>query len=225
MLKFKASLAFFLLLCSVASAQFPDLGGIGTSITSGGRGGGSQSEYVFDPDTFGVFYFYADNPNEEIPFLDSLLDNFQQYDPIRLRDFEYGNLGNVGSAHYQLFYEPIFRRGYDIGFHQYDLYQSHSGNTPYYRIKKNAFTRAYYSQQGQENHSFKGEYSRNFANGINLSLDYRRMKHDGQYVTQVNSINAFAGSVWYHAKGGRYDGYFSFNSNSIKEQDNGGVDI
>ena len=198
--------------------QFPGQGSFGN--TSGQSG--TQEEYVELIDTFGVYYFYVDNPNEETPFSDTLLAGFQQYDPIRNRDFEYANLGNQGSPARPLFFQPAFRKGFDIGYHQFDIYRLDKTNIPYYRLK-NPFTRAAYSQNNKDNLSFKGEYSRNFANGINVSIYALRSNHLGQIRNQRARNTAFANNWWYHDEKGKYDGFFAIVSNSNLHLNNGGI--
>ncbi len=199
--------------------QFPGQGGFGGGTTSPGS---TQQEFVELIDTFGVFYFFVDNPNEETPFSDTLLQHFQQYDPVRNRDFEYANLGNQGSPARPLFYQPTFRKGFDVGFHQFDIYHVNKTNTPYYRLE-NPFTRASYSQNNKDNLFFKGEYSRNFSDGINVSIFAQRSNHLGQFRNQRARNTAFANNWWYHDKNGKYDGFFAITSNSNLHLDNGGI--
>ena len=51
--------------------QIPGGGGFGN--TRGQTGGSPQGEFVEVIDTFGVQYFYVDNPNDETPFADTCL--------------------------------------------------------------------------------------------------------------------------------------------------------
>ncbi len=220
---FKQLSLSFLLLFFVAPlfGQFPGQGGggFGGNTQSGGT---PQGEFIELIDTFGVYYFFVDNPNEETPFSDTLLRHFQQYDVTRNRDFEYAHLGNPGSPARPLFFQPAFRRGFDIGLHQFDLYRIDKKNTPYYRLE-NPFTRAYYSQNNKDNLNFKGEYSRNFSDGINVSIYALRSNHLGQFRNQRARNTAFANNWWYHDKKGKYDGYLALTSNSNVHQDNGGI--
>ena len=199
--------------------QFPGTGGFGNF---GNQPSSSQEEFVELIDTFGVFYFYVDNPNEETPFSDTLLTGFQQYDPIRTRDFEYANLGNQGSPARPLFFQPTYRKGFDIGYHQFDIYHIDKTNIPYYRLE-NPFTRAAYSQNNKDNLSFKGEYSRNFSDGINMSIYALRTNHVGQIRNQRAFNTSFANNWWYHDKKGKYDGFFAIVSNSNLHRNNGGI--
>ena len=64
----------------------------------------------------------ADNSEDKKRFEDSSMLNFHLYDPIRQTKYEHAHLGTLGSAHRQLVYQQRFRRGFDAGFHSYDLY-------------------------------------------------------------------------------------------------------
>jgi len=222
-MRFKQLFLSFLLcfLLTPLFGQFPGQGGFGGN-TGGQSTGIPQGEYVELIDTFGVYTFFVDNPNEEAPFADTLLQHFQQFDPTRSRDFEYAHLGNPGSPARPLFFQPSFRKGFDIGLHQFDLYRIDKKNTPYYRLQ-NPFTRAAYSQNNKDNLSFKGEYSRNFANGINVSILALRSNHLGQFRNQRSRNTAFVNNWWYHDKKGKYDGFFAITSNSNIHENNGGI--
>lgn len=213
-------------------AQFPgnnQTGGFSTGTFGQANQGNTppQSQEV-EIDTFGVFYLYSDNPSEEYAFEDSTLFNFYQYDPILQGNLDYAHLGNLGSAHRPLVFQPIFRRGLDIGLHQYDLYQFTTDDVKYYRLEK-AYTQVYYSQGAdQADGYFKGTFSRNFANGLNFSMDYKRMSQLGQstqYPHQNGRNTGFNTGFWYHAKNNKYDGYFSYVSNTIEQENNGGIAV
>ncbi len=186
-----------------------------------------QEEYEVAPDTVDIYYFFADNPQEEFSFADSLLGNhFQQLDPARQRDLDYANLGNVGSAYRPIVYEPVYRQGFDMGLHQYDLYQVPASRVPFYRIDR-AFTNlAFYQRAEQGDSYFTGQFSRNFSDGLNFSIDYRRINMLGarnQFPNQRTRNTAVGTGLWYHSPGGRYDGFFSAAWNTIEQEDNGGI--
>lgn len=186
-----------------------------------------QGEYELLPDTSDVFYFYADNPGEDFVFSDSLLGGyFHQLDPTRQRDLDYVNLGNLGSAARPLVYEPIYRRGFDVGQHQFDIYQTPAPDLPFYRLER-AFTNvAYYQLADQADSYFTGQFSRDFADGINFSVDYKRISQIGrrnQFPNQNTRNTALATGVWYHSKDDSYDGFFSIAWNTIEQENNGGI--
>ena len=212
----------------ISGAERPPPGEEGTG--GPGEGGAVTFDDNYDNrDTFGVFSFFASNPNQEISFSDSLLSGYyHQYDPTRTRDWDYANLGIVGSAHLPLIYESRFRKGLDVGYHQYDLYLTPASELPYYRLEK-AFTNASYQQGAEQNDAMlSAQFSRNFANGLNYSLDYKRIAQKGslnQYPRQQNQHTSIATGMWIHSKNGRYDGFLALAANTIEHQDNGGIAV
>lgn len=186
-----------------------------------------QGEFDIGPDTLSIFHFFADNPGEEFSFTDSLLGNFfEQYDPARRRILDYVTLGNLGSAARPLFYEPRYRKGFDVGLHAYDLYMTTATDLPYYRIDR-AYTNINYFQRAEQADSYlTAKFSRNFANGLNFSVDYKRLSQLGrrnQFPHQNSRNTALATGLWYHSRDGRYDGFFAVAWNTIEQEDNGGL--
>ena len=148
---------------------------------------------VSESDTLDFTYFHQDNPGLEYGFSDTLLNqNFQQYDPIREGKLDYANLGYLGSAHHRLTYQPIFRQGFDIGYHQFDIYKFDGATLPYYRLTK-AFTNVWFlNGTTKRDGYFKGQFSRNFSKGINFSIDFKKINNTGMYKSQHASNTALA---------------------------------
>ena len=218
---------FFLLILSapaLVQAQQPTFPtGSGSRSSSGS---GSEQDAV-EVDTFEIFYFFVDNPNQEIPFSDSTLGNyFRQYDPVRKRDLDYRHLGNLGSAHEPIVFEAARRRGFEVGLNQYGLYMTEGDEMPFYRVERPYSNVSYTLGSEQADGYTSAQFSRNFANGLNYSLDYKRITQLGtqsQYPNQNNRNTAFTNGLWYESRNGRYDGFFSFAANTIQQEDNGGL--
>ncbi len=229
LIKIIALVAASIFCCPLYGQRIPDLRGDDVI-----RGGSTlpekerpQEDYTGDVDTFGVFSFYADNPNDEKPFSDSLLGNyFQQYDPSRKRVIDLQHLGTLGSAAQPMFYEPLLRNGFDIGLHQYDPYHIRAIDQTYRRLEK-PYTNLSYTQIGEQSDSyFTGEFSRNFADGLNVNIDYRNITMVGeqnQFPNQKSRNTAIAMGLWYHSADDRYDGFLSYAANTIEQEDNGGL--
>lgn len=205
--------------------DFPGRGGFTPREDIETRG---QDEFIDEPDTFGIFSFFSANPNLENPFSDSLLDNyFHQYDPVRKRDVEWMNLGIVGSATRYILYQPRLRRGFEIGLNQYNIYHTNASDLPYYRLEK-PFTDLSYTQGAEQNDAyFTAKFSRNFANGLNFTLDYERISQFGdgsQFPNQNNRNTALTMGMWYNGAGGKYDAFFAYAANTIEQEDNGGLE-
>lgn len=204
-------------------AQFPGGGGgIGGAFSGGGGASGSQK---LVQDTSAIYHFYAENPNVVYPYLDSLLTDFQQYDPIRQQRWDWASLGNLGSAAYPLVQTPQFRQGVDIGLHQYDLYQIRTEDVKFYKIRQ-TFSQGYFSQgANQGNGYFKVRFSRTFAKGLNLSIEHQRINDNGYFDNEGLDHKTFALGLWYRTQDGAYDGFFTFTANNMEAQDNGGEQL
>ena len=216
---------FCFLALPTLQAQFPG----GNRGGSGGRGAQEESLDQLDVllDTFDIFYFYADNPKLEIPYADTTLgDYFRQYDPVRKRRLDYRNLGILGSAHEPIVYEAAERRGFAMGLDQFDLYTTPIEAMRFYRIEKPFSTFGYTLGSEQADSYTRAQFSRDFANGINFTLDYDRITQFGensQYPNQNNRNTAFTNGLRYQSGNGRYESFFTVAANTIAQEDNGGV--
>lgn len=225
------SISIFLLFCSTTlQAQFPTNRGNNDFGGGFGQNGGLQQDslnpFVETVDTFGVFYFLIDNPNELIPVEDTSLLNFHLYDPTRNRRVDYKTLGNFGSAHQPLLYESSTRQGFDVGYHQYDLYYIKPEQLQFNVLEK-PYTNLFYSQGAtQADGMFKGKFSRNFSDGFRFTIQSSSIRQLGtaeQYPNQQVENIAVGSGLWFDAPSDNYDGFLYFTSNSTQAQENGGL--
>lgn len=219
-----------LLLSTQLMAQFPGSsrnqggsrgGGFGNS---GNSGGSSQSQRDPSRDTLSkeVFYYYADNAEEKTLFQDSSMLNFHLYDPVRQAKYEYLHLGNLGSAHRPIVFQPRFHKGFDAGFHNYDLYLTKPTDIKYYQSAK-AYSDIYFSQTSQEKTAFSADFSKPIGQNAALGVRYRNIRNTGQYNNQAARTNSFSGTYSYKSKNQKYRSYFSFTTNTVEQKENGGV--
>lgn len=185
-----------------------------------------QAQRAEERDTFGIFAFTVENPNVDEPFTDSLLTDFQIYDPARRVDFDYGTVGILGGAAYPLRYRPRARRGLDVGLHQFDLYHVTGRSLNYYRQQKPYTDLQFIQGSEQADFLLETKFSRNFSDGINFSLDYRRISQRGnedQYPNQGLRNTNLATGFWIDHGGGRYDAFVSYAANTYEHNFNGGL--
>lgn len=193
-------------------------------------------------DTANIVYFFADNPGRFYTEKDSLLDNFfQQYDPARKRQLDYFNLGFPVSATYPSVYQPTLRRGLDIGLHAYDIYHIKNSDVRFFQQTK-PFGDFSTVISGQNSSGLSGRFSRNFANGINLSAEFRIIGNINQrneegplFNRKINDTtqtwlyegfprgknSAIGIGLWKHSA--QYDGYFTVTTNYVSQFDQGGI--
>ena len=199
-------------------------GGFGNFGNSGGGGSRSQSQRDESRDTLSkeVFYYYADNAEEKTSFQDSSMLNFHLYDPVRQAKYEYVHLGNLGSAHRPIVFQPRFHKGFDAGFHNYDLYLTKPRDLKYYQSAKD-YSDIYFSQTSQEKTAFSADFSKPIGQNAALGVRYRNIRNTGQYNHQAARTNSFSGTYSYRSKNQKYRSYFSFTTNTVEQKENGGV--
>lgn len=199
-----------------------------TGLAQGGRNPTATPDSVeatdISIDTSEVFVLQAGYPDQDHILPDTFLgDYFTQYDPIRTATVPHGHLGNLGSPHHPLFYQPIYRRGFDLGFHQFDLYRQSHHTFPFYRVEQ-AFSRAEFTQgPTQEDIYFKAQFSRTFANNLNFTINYKRINNQGPITYQRAIDNSFGTGLWFQSNRKRYQGFLTFISNEHQLEDNGGI--
>ncbi|CAH0999470.1 hypothetical protein LEM8419_00770 [Neolewinella maritima] len=190
------------------------------------RRGTPQQQREVLPDTFGIFIYRVENPNQERRFADSLLNSFQYYEPDRTVDFDYATLGQIGSAAYPLRYTPVRRRGLEVGQRQFDLYRVEVDELDFYRLER-PFTYLRYLRGSEQNDGrLTARFSRNFADGVNLLLDYDRIFQTGdqdQYPASAVRNTQVSTGLSVRPPGSRYSGFFTFSANTFEEQQNGGI--
>jgi hypothetical protein len=168
--------------------------------------------------TPGDFY----SPDEVLS--DSLNARFHQYNPAHQGPYPMGTLGNLGSPARHLFFEISKPKGTHPGHFAFELYKSEFRSFRFYDTDV-ALSRLYYSQGiSQEDGLFNAQFGKNFDNGINFSINYQRINQDGIYSGQRAKHTAFGTGILYRSPGGRLDGIYHYQSNSIIQQENGGVD-
>ena len=195
------------------------------------KGSPLQSFRKISKDSLLIFYYYMDNPNEEFPYRDTLLDNyFHQFDPARSQVLDHGTLGYLGSPTFPLFYQSSLRKGFEVGLHQYDLYKIKVDDLRFYNLKR-AYSDFYFSQGGsQDDIQLKGKFSRNFNKNVNVTLDYHRISQYGAvapvryfYQNQRARHTALAGGLTFKNKANTYQVFFAFSNNIHQQEDNGGI--
>jgi hypothetical protein len=197
--------------------------------TSNAPQGGSNRGVEYDTrDTFGVYYFSAEQPNLLRKLADTTLNRFDIYQPTNQTFVPYAHTGNIGSAHRPIWFDMPFRRGFDVGYHQYDLYYILPDQLRFSVLEK-PFTRVFYSRgPTQQDGQFKGKFSRNFSNGLHFTVEGQTIREfgiDDQYPNQAGKVESAGTGMWWDAPNERYDAFLYFTSNTIEQQENGGIRI
>jgi len=172
-----------------------------------------------------IYYFSVASPADRELLVDTSLFNFHIYDPVRQSKYDYVTTGNFGGAHRAIVYQPLFHKGFEAGFHNYDLYQFSRQDVRYYQLEK-AYSDINVAQgPSQDQVNVKGKFSKNISPNINLAIDYKRINDKGQYFNQQSKNTGFTVNSWYNSPSKRYLAFLSYTTNTIQQLENGGLDL
>lgn len=157
-------------------------------------------------------------------FVDTTLDNALNFaDPSRDPQKPRANLGSVASASHPLMYSPNRITTFHSGFHEYEPYNVTIDQFKYFKTNR-AISDLYFSSiANQENLSIKTDFTRNFQDGIQLSLNYNRNSNKGFYETQRARTTNFGTGLWYQSPSDKYNFFLTYVSNVNTEEQNGGI--
>ena len=176
-------------------------------------------------DTLGLKYHYVHTG--DIYTIHRAIDSLDV--PVFLSDVyssgknKYINTGNYGSAVYSLYKDFRIHTGFNTGYNEYNPYQIKKENFRFYEQNR-PVTNLFFSQTGsQDNIAVGADFSRNFENGISVSLNYKRLSQKGYFNEQDTKGTAFGIGFRYENPSKRYNGILVFIQNANEERFNGGI--
>lgn len=153
--------------------------------------------------------------------LDTTFNFIYHYHPAE-RPFGYLHLGYLGAPETSMYFVPPHDAGIDIGFHQFDLYWRTIDDVKFFDTREPYVMLGY--QQGSRSEIVASVvHTQNIGPHLNLGIDFHRMRTDGWYQRQTAKISNFNAYLHYHSPKNRYHGIVAFVLNSLKVQQNGGL--
>lgn len=169
-------------------------------------------------------YVLASNMDRVIPFSDTAFNQrFQFVDPSRKKLEESIHMGYPGSSAMPLTYNSVLHRGWNLGYHQYDLYKTPLDSIRFYKSNRTTADLSFYQISGnQNNFNANADYHQNFKDDISLSINYKRYNFEGAYRNQDNQSTSFVMGFLHEPKGKTYSASFAFANNTHNESFSGG---
>jgi len=216
---FKLVFCLFLLTCQLSVYAQQRTGNEGSS---GGDASIKNLEFA-SLDTSSYQYFTLDDLKAKSVFKDSMIHNFSNYAPDRNADDPHLTLGNLGSAARPVLFKVNQNIGNQLGFHQYELYHKNLRNFRFMDVNI-PFNNLFFSPlSGQQNFMVKANFSRNFKENTNFTLDYERLRQDGFYNQQGTKSTSFGVGVWNKSENLKRNTFFLLKASNNDESQNGGV--
>jgi hypothetical protein len=160
--------------------------------------------------------------------VDTLIDNFHNYNFVNRFGNRYTDLGNLGTPLRSVFYSPPPQIGTYLGIDVYDKYMYNPEDIRYYDTKS-PYTNLYYVQGGLQQALFNVDFSRNILPNWNAGINYLRLTSPRQFgisnygEDRQTDHHAFAFHTRYFTKDSTYQviGHFSHLNHEMKDQ--GGI--
>lgn len=179
---------------------------------------------IIDPDTVTMMQFFQNDMHQhELYQVDSLSYDFRQYDPARAQDFYGAHLGNLASSYRDLWYKPIYDKGYHYKKDAHNIYKKRAEELAFYLLHLPYADFQYSQGDGQQNTAFDAKFGMNMTKQFQLSIDYSKINHRGQYRNQQNKDVHLLIGGWYQSKNKFYDGFYTYQSNKLDQEHNGGI--
>jgi len=176
------------------------------------------------PDTAVIKYFHSNNLSEIKELRDTSLSDANLYSPARRKILPNAATGILGGATFPMFYEEVYRRGVDIGLHQYDLYHKSSDDLKLPETTKGYSIAKYVSGNTQADGYLQFDLGRKFADGVYFAVELNRIFQNGDNWTHQNTNHSgtlLGGGI--SRKNSPYKIFYTYNSNTDKVQNNGGI--
>ena len=207
--------AGLVIICNTIFAQRP---------TNFGQGGGSRpnqqlsAEEDTGPDSTIYKYILTDNIYKKTSLTDTLADiSFLRNNMLIRNNEDFVSTGNFGSAVYPLVYKPEIYSGFTSGYNQYNIYQLKLNTFRFYEQNR-PISDLYFSQlASQDNINVRANFSRNFRNGLSLSVNYLRISQKGFYTGQDTKSTSFGIGLRYKSTSDRYNAFLIFIHNANEE--------
>jgi len=180
--------------------------------------------HLIVPDTIFIKYFHSNDLSKIKELRDTALSDANLYSPARRKLLPNAVTGILGGATFPMFYEEVYRRGVDIGLHQYDLYHKSANDLKLPETTKGYSVAKYTSGNTQEDGYLQFELGRKFANGVYFAAELNRIFQNGDNWAHQNTNHfgtLIGGGI--STKRSPYKIFYTYNSNTDKLQENGGI--
>ncbi|GEM_PF-5548108 len=199
---------------------------------------GFLSAQILQKDTLQVWKKYelmeytSDPEQLDFEAIDSTKNRHQYMSYLDMQDVERNVLGYRAQTIQNLVFKPQEELGFDLGYHQLDLYRYDYDNV-YYFDNEAPLTRLTYVLGFQEEQAFQLVHSQKIKQRFNINIDFQRLSSRGNigvdrsqqpdvFRQGASSSNLF-GELWYRSLNGKYNVAFSYLSNEHEINEHGGV--
>jgi hypothetical protein len=206
-----------LVFAQMRSGSFNSMSGMGGRMSGTATAGDSLQKRDKNADSITIFYkLYNRN---EIKQHDSSINDFYKRFPL---PYTYYNLGNTGTASNSYLFSPVWKAGFDAGFHQYEIYNYTLSATPFYQTTR-PYTELVYLLGGKGEQLVELKHTQNKKQQLNFSFDYRFSNSPGNVKNQQANFSNMRITAHFQSKRKRYESFWVMLNNKTASSENGGL--
>jgi len=138
-------------------------------------------------------------------------------------------LGNYGTAHQSMVYEPIRNTDFDFGFHSFDQYLKRPETLKYYDSEK-PFSELYYKQAPSGGKVIDALLSQKISEKLKLGIAFNYTfyptnpsSYPNKFARQFSNNNNAALKARYTSKDKRYNAIANYTNSRVRVRENGGL--
>jgi hypothetical protein len=206
-----------LVFAQMRSGSFNSMSGMGGRMSGTATAGDSLQKRDKNADSITIFYKLYNN--NEIKQNDSSINDFYKRFPL---PYTYYNLGNTGTASNSYLFSPVWKAGFDAGFHQYEIYNYTLAATPFYQTTR-PYTELVYLLGGKGEQLVELKHTQNKKQQLNFSFDYRFSNSPGNVKNQQANFSNMRITAHFQSKRKRYESFWVMLKNKTASSENGGL--
>lgn len=154
--------------------------------------------------------------------IDTLLVEFEEYDPLFRREMFFASLGNVGLAYNRLLPEIEKATGFIYDNKSFKAYCSDDSSINYYRNAR-PYTEVSYVSGAKKEQLFQIKHEQRVFRRLALGVDLNIINSIGGYQRQKSDHNNVIVKIQYFTENLRYGIIANYTHNKIKVRENGGI--
>jgi hypothetical protein len=192
----------------------------GASRMGSGAGGGqgdSLKHRTGLEDSITIRFRYLDST--ALQGFDSSVTDFTKRLPV---PWYHVHLGNFGTASQSLLFSPIFKPGWDHGFHSFDIYNFTVPETRFYTTTR-PYSEIAYLLGSQSEQMIQLLHTQNKGPNFNTSIQYRLINSPGFFQNQNTNHNNYRFTTWFQSRNKRYQNFVIIVGNKLQSGENGGL--
>jgi hypothetical protein len=192
------------------------VGNIGHQFSGNGSPDSLKHRSRFE-DSITISFRYLDSTRSYK--LDSSITDFTRRFPIPATDIY---LGNTGNASRSILFAPVFKTGWDPGFHAFDVYKWALEKARFFNTTR-PYSELNYFLGSRVEQIIELLHTQNIKPNWNALFQYRLVNSPGFFKNQKTNHNNYLLSSWYQSNSKRYNNYFVLLGNKLQSGESGGI--